>query len=154
MGDHRIHLVAAGQGRLQLLVLPHDDALRLCNKHMMRHPRNQLLVIERLRHVIAGPHLEPFDNVFRIVERREKNHGNPAESLVGLEPLDHLITVHVRHHDIQQNQVRRFAFDLFEPLRGRPSQSRSGISPCPISLSTTRYWSQCHRRPISYNFQD
>ena len=55
--------------------------------------------------VVAGAQLEAFDDVFGVVERREEDHRNVLRDGVGLEVLDHFVTVQIGHHDVEQDQI-------------------------------------------------
>ena len=106
MGDDRIHLVARIDRGLQFVALLHNGPLRRGQIDMVGYAGDQLFVVERLGDVVAGPQLEAFDDVFGVVERREEDHRNVLRGGVGLEVLDHFVTVQIGHHDVEQDQVR------------------------------------------------
>ena len=54
--------------------------------------------VERLRQVILGAHLDAADHRLGLAEARDHDHRDAVEPLVGLQPLEHLDAVHLRHH--------------------------------------------------------
>ena len=83
---------------------------------MVRYAGDQLLVVERLGDVVAGSQFEPLDDVLGVVQRREENHRDVLQCGVCLQVPDHLVAVHVGHHDVQQDQVGGLLCGLFERL--------------------------------------
>ena len=116
VGDHRVHLVAGVDRGLQLVALPHDRALCRRQIDVVRYAGDQLLVVERLGDVVAGSQFEPLDDVLGVVQRREENHRDVLQCGVCLQVPDHLVAVHVGHHDVQQDQVGGLLCGLFERL--------------------------------------
>ena len=77
------------------------------------HARDQSQVIDRFCQKVVGPGLEPLQEIARMVERRDHHDGNMLGAKIGLEPPADLETVHARHHDVKQNDVRqRLAADI------------------------------------------
>ncbi len=65
---------------------------------------HHFLVLERLRHVINGPRLEPPDLVVRTDEsgHEDDRQGRP----LGFQPAARLEPVHAGHHHVEQDEVR------------------------------------------------
>ncbi len=68
-------------------------------------PRDQHHVRYRFGQEIVGAGLEPAHAVGRAVQRRHHHHRNEMGCRVGLQPAADLKTVHVRHHDVEQDDV-------------------------------------------------
>jgi hypothetical protein len=63
--------------------------------------------VERLGKVILGAELDAAYDAFDLVDRRDHDYRQVPQLGVALEMLEHLITVHLRHHDIEQHQIER-----------------------------------------------
>ncbi len=106
---------------LRLLQLPctlfhfhfEDDILNLqCflgnpQREMGFHPCLHLGDIKRFGDIVHRTHFKAFGFVFRIIQSGNKNNGNVFRHRIALEYPANLETVHLRHQDIQQNEVQR-----------------------------------------------
>ena len=63
--------------------------------------------VEGLRQVVRRTQLDAADDALQLVHGRDHDHGDRAEPFVGLERLQHLVAVELRHHDVQENQIER-----------------------------------------------
>ncbi len=63
--------------------------------------------VEGLRKVVLGPQLDAAHGAFHFVERGDHDDGHVAQRRVGLHLPEHLVAVHVRHHDVQKDRVER-----------------------------------------------
>ena len=63
--------------------------------------------VERLRQVVRRAQLDAADDALQLVHGRDHDHGDGPQPVVGLELLQHLVAVDLRHHDVQQNEVER-----------------------------------------------
>ena len=69
----------------------------------------QFFHLERLGEVIHSAGGERFDLVQLLGESADEDDGNSLELVVGLELFAHFVAIHLRHIDVQQDQVRRIA---------------------------------------------
>ena len=69
------------------------------------HARDQRQFGDRLGQKIVGAGFEPAHAVGRLVERGHHDHRNVMRGRIGLEPPAHFEAVHVRHHDVEQDEV-------------------------------------------------
>jgi len=78
---------------------------------------DEVLDRQRLGHILRGAHAQDTDTIPLLVHGAgsDDNNGNVTGVLVGLEPADHLVTVHAWHFDIEQDQVR---LTFGHPLQG------------------------------------
>ena len=60
--------------------------------------------------------VETADNILKLILAREENDGNVAKLRIPFQDLCHLISVRLRHHHIQKDQVWRFGPRLMERL--------------------------------------
>ena len=77
----------------------------------------QLLEVKGLHHIVVRPHLQCQHLIKRLTLCRQHNH-----RLGGLlaDLRQHLLPVHLRHHDIQQDKIRGIGFERgksFHPVR-------------------------------------
>ena len=61
--------------------------------------------VERLGEIILGTSLDAADNGIDLLQARDHDHRNGVQALICLEPLEHLETVEVGHHQIEQDQI-------------------------------------------------
>ena len=61
--------------------------------------------IERFEDEILGAELDAADHGLDLVERRDHDDGKIVRASVLLEMLQHLIAVHLRHHDVEQHEI-------------------------------------------------
>ena len=71
--------------------------------------RVQFFHLERLGEVIHPADGEGLHLVQLLGEGADEDDGDPLELVVGLEVFAHLVAVHLRHVDVQQDQVRGIA---------------------------------------------
>ena len=77
-------------------------------------PRTQDRGIERLGQEILGAGLDAPDDGAGVLDPRDHDHRDVAESLVVLEALEHLDAVQAGHLDVEQDQVGRFGLERRE----------------------------------------
>jgi hypothetical protein len=70
---------------------------------------------------IIGPSLDASDPFHIWVRRGEYNHRQEHGCGILSDLPTHFMARHVRHHDIEQHQVRSLPFDLFQGLRAGTS---------------------------------
>src|ERR1700739_4638937 len=61
--------------------------------------------VEGLEYIILGADLDGTDHAWDLIQSRKYNDRKLGESRIGLDALQHLKTVELRHQKIQQNQV-------------------------------------------------
>ena len=81
-----------------------------------RDPQDELAQVERLRDVVVGTELEPHDAIDRLLARGQHDDGQARRSLVPLQPPADLDAVHVREHEVEENQIERLGRDLLQRL--------------------------------------
>ena len=69
----------------------------------------QLFHLKRLGEVIHPADGKGFHLVQLLGERADEDDGNPLELIICFEALAHFVAVHLRHIDVQQDQVRGIA---------------------------------------------
>ncbi len=72
--------------------------------------------VHGLRHVQVGASLFGCHSVDGLSPRRQDDDGHVFGFLVSSEFLDHLVTVHLVHHDIHDGQIRSMFQGQLEPL--------------------------------------
>jgi hypothetical protein len=86
---------------------------------MRVHPRQQLVGVKRLGHVVHCAELEATHDVARLGLRGQEDDRDVAPLRRSLDTRAGLETVHLRHHDVQQDQVR--------PHRGQHVERLSAV---------------------------
>jgi hypothetical protein len=79
--------------------------------------------VARLRQVVLGAELDGANDASRLVQGGDHEDGDVSAVGILLEAFQHRGTVQVRHHDVEQNKVDRFATEQrerFEAALGRP----------------------------------
>ena len=71
---------------------------------------------ERLFEVVHAARLESERFIAGGEQRSHEDDGNRFRGSICLESPAHFIAIHLRHHDIKQNQIRRRFLDNFESL--------------------------------------
>ena len=66
----------------------------------------QVVFRVRLADEIVGAAFDAADDVLRVVERGDEDHGNVAQGRIGLDGAAQVVAIHFRHDDIGQYQVR------------------------------------------------
>ena len=77
--------------------------------------------LERFRQIVVAAHLETLRLVRDVLQRAEKHHRQFARRLACAQLPAHLITIEVRHHDVEQHEVRRILLDAAKggiPIEG------------------------------------
>ena len=69
--------------------------------------RKQLANAKRLTHEVGRAETERLDRGFLGRERRDHEHRHVAPAIVVLDPLQELKAVHVREHDVEEQQIGR-----------------------------------------------
>src|ERR671916_1357134 len=90
------------------LEIPHlyPRSLRLVGAaHEGPHPRHQLLEVEGLGQVVIGSAVQSPDLVAHLVAGGEHQDGKPRAARS--DAPQHLLAVHPRQHDVQQDEVHR-----------------------------------------------
>ena len=103
--------------RLEKLPLPLFELLlqSLDAQHRLE-ARFELGELDRLGDVVVCARLEPLDLVFGRIERRLHDDRNEGQVRVRLYSPGDFHSVDVRHHDVEENQIRRLGLDLLQRL--------------------------------------
>ena len=72
-----------------------------------RHAGPQDHGVERLREVVRRAELDGSRDGLDLVDRRDHDDRNRPEHRVGAHPLEDLEAVHLRHHDVEEDEVDR-----------------------------------------------
>ena len=97
---------------LRLLLSPGE---LLGGAHVRLDSRQQLARPERLGDEVRGAQAQrPDGRPFDVLDRGDHQHRQVAEPLVGLDLLEQLQAVDLRHHDVQEQQVRALLLELAE----------------------------------------
>ena len=96
-------VVGLRQSRVGLLQLD----LQAAELQVRLDTRVQFFHLKRLGDVIHPADGKRLHLVEVLVEGADEDDGNSLERFIGLQVLAHLIAVHLRHIDVQQDQVRR-----------------------------------------------
>jgi hypothetical protein len=83
-----------------------QGVLALLQGHVGFHPGLEDRRIYRLQDIVFGSQLEPLGLVHGLILGGQENYRDLAGLGIGFEPFAHLVTVHLRHHDVQKNQIR------------------------------------------------
>ncbi len=83
-----------------------DDSHLFYNENLCAHPQLHDRRIEGLDDIVGGLQRKPPFLVVVVVKSCHEDDRDFLGALVTLEHGDHLIAVHARHHDIQQDNVR------------------------------------------------
>lgn len=125
--DGGVHVLAAQResARQQLLghlgrrELAKEVALLISQALLLearRHPGPQQHRVDGLEQVVLGAHLDTARDAVDFVDRRHHDDGNVAQLAVGLERLQRLVAVHLRHFDVEQHQIDRVVAQDLERL--------------------------------------
>ena len=74
------------------------------------HARQHFVAVERFGEEIIGPGFDAFDPLFAGIQRRDHHHRQHRGGRIGANRRAHFVAIHVRHHHIEQHEVRRFAW--------------------------------------------
>ena len=78
------------------------------------HPGFDLHYLKRFSDVVHRTRLEPFGLVFDLTQGSDEDDRNTRRAFVGLQPDAHLVPVHLRHHDVEQDQVGSVLLYVFQ----------------------------------------
>ena len=84
--------------------------------------RLYFLELEGLGDVVDSTGSKPLYLVLDRIQSAEENHGDVRKQRAGLQPFTYFVAVHLRHIDVQQNQVRRF---LVRRRKRQPAQTET-----------------------------
>ena len=94
-----------GTGKIQFLGAFLDQRIELVvvffERDVIRYPRPDEAGLEGLGDEVHGPEIEPLGLVFLVPHRGD----DVAREGIGLEAAADFVTVHIRHHDIQKDDV-------------------------------------------------
>ena len=82
------------------------------------HPDSclELGKVDRLGDVVVGARFKACNQALGRVERGLHDDRNKWQVRIGLEPLDHLESVHVGHHHVEQHEIRTPALNCVQRL--------------------------------------
>jgi hypothetical protein len=98
-------LLRHGQLVLELGIAAAKLSLQVADGQVRPDAREDLLGLKRFVDEIDGPQLEASHLFARSGERREKDDRGVRGPRVGFEPHARLEAVHLRHHDVEENQI-------------------------------------------------
>ncbi len=115
----------------QLVGLPSDGVVVALDPRQRRHPGQQLALVERLGDEVVGSRLEGAEPLFASAGR---DHHDRKEfgRRVGPDPAADLVAVHLRHQDVEQDEVDVLGLEQRE--RFRPDDAVS--TRCPRGVRT------------------
>jgi len=99
-------LLSHGQFVLELVVAAAKVLLKIADRQVRSDPCEHFLRLERLVDEIDRAELETPHLLAWLRQRREKNDRAVAGDGICLQARTRLEAVHLRHHDIQQDQIR------------------------------------------------
>ena len=105
--DHVHEIVAQLFERTKTRVALGQRHLRPPERDVRLHPRQDLLELERLGDVVDAAHFERPDLVGRVGQRREEDHRHVLRAILRPEAPADLVAVHLRHGDVQQDEIGR-----------------------------------------------
>src|SRR5262249_14213804 len=73
--------------------------------------------IERFGQVVFSAQLDAANDAVDLVDGGNHNDGDVPQALIRLHCREHLVAVHVRHHDVEQHEIERPGV---EQLQGLP----------------------------------
>jgi hypothetical protein len=79
-------------------------------------PRLEQGRVDRLGEVVLGAQLDAADHALHLVERGDHDHGQAHEAPLAAQPLEDLIAVQLRHHDVEQHEVEGLGAQDLEGL--------------------------------------
>src|SRR6185369_5919808 len=90
--------------------------LQLPDRQMCLNPGKDLLFLERLCNVVDTAGIEAFHLTRSLIKRTYENHGNVFKGGVGFQLSAGLESIHVRHDDIEKNQLGHAGCSKFKSL--------------------------------------
>ena len=97
------------------------------------HARERFVEIDRLGDVVHRPHAESLELALLGRPSGDENDRDRAGFLVGLQALADFDPVHVRHHDVEQDQVGLFPHDDLEAVAA--VEGGQDLQPLPLQLA-------------------
>lgn len=82
--------------------------------HQRAGAREQRQIVHRLGEEIVGTAFQRLDPVGDLGKRRHHDHRNVRGVRIGLDPAADVEAIHLRHHDVEQDDVGRRRGDLGE----------------------------------------
>jgi hypothetical protein len=115
---------------LQFLVAPAELFLQVANRQVRPDSGEHFFALERLVDEVNRAELEPSHFLASLGERGQENDRAIASARIRLQAGAGFEAVHVRHHDVEQDQVRR------RPLRDgdRVLAAPGGEQPVAVAL--------------------
>jgi hypothetical protein len=108
--NQSLHFRCARQLLIKLIpALPHLTLQALHGK-MVGNAGKNLLGLNRLRDVIDRSELETGDLILHFSECRKENNHDIASRSIGFDRAADFKAIHLRHHDVKQNQIRMSPF--------------------------------------------
>src|SRR5262249_31867767 len=96
--------------------------------------------IERLGQIVLGTQLNAADNAVDLVDSGNHDDRDVPQALVRLHCRQHLVAVHLRHHDVEQDEIERFGVEQVQSvpavgsggdvqiaLAGKPTAQRESV---------------------------
>src|SRR5579859_2580763 len=99
---------------LQVVRVQFQLSLQTVDLEMSLYARLHLVHLERLCYIVDATALESLHSVAGVAKGAEEDNRNRGESLIRLQQVAHLETAHLRHVDVEQDQVGRVADGCFE----------------------------------------
>jgi hypothetical protein len=103
----------------QLGRLPLDGLVVALDAQQRPHPGQQLGLVEGLGHEVVGAGLDGQDPLL-VAAGGDHDHGQERGGRVLAQPAADLVAVHLRHDDVEQDQVRAALGGQGQRLRARP----------------------------------
>ena len=91
---------------LELVIAAAQLLLQIANRQVRPDAREHFLRLERLVDEIDGAELEPAHLLARLGQRRQKDDRDDRACARRLSACAGLEAVHLRHHDVEQDQIR------------------------------------------------
>jgi hypothetical protein len=113
LGDLGLHALFEGAVELGQLVP------ELLDPEERADAGKQLRLVDGLGQEIVGPRVDPLDPLLRRIEGGDHDHGKERGGRVGAEGLAHLVARHLRHHHVEENEIRRIGRHLVERFLAR-----------------------------------
>jgi hypothetical protein len=108
-----LHALAQEHLALQLRIgqpevggLPFQPRTRQAQIHLGTYPHQQFFLLEWLVQEVYSAELEPLDTLLPLADRAENHHRDIAALVPRLEPPQDFKTVHPRHAQVEQDELR------------------------------------------------
>jgi hypothetical protein len=90
--------------------------VQLLHAHEGADPGQELGLVHGLGEKVVGPRFEPLDPLLRGIERGDHHHGQDPGGRVVADLATDLVAAHLRHHYVEQHEIRALGVDLAEGL--------------------------------------